>query len=118
MFIYNLSSYRNFNYNISIYELRYAGKYELTKQEVEPEKIRQGPFNRTYVTNPSVKGDFIFDHIIWNRDEIVAQLGPDIIAFTVIRDPYSLFESYFSYKNMGKETWRRHEGIHSTTSQK
>ena len=65
--------------------------------------IRQGPFNRTYVANPSVKGDFIFDHFIWNRDEIVAQLGPDITAFTVIRDPYSLFESYFSYKNVGKE---------------
>jgi len=45
----------------------------------------------------------MFDNIIWNRDEVVAQLGPDVVAFTVIRNPYSLFESYFSYRNKEKE---------------
>ena len=68
-----------------------------------PRKIRQGPFNRTYVINPSIKGDFIYDHIIWNRDEIEAQLGSNMVAFTVLRDPYSLFESYYSYINLEKE---------------
>jgi len=45
----------------------------------------------------------MFDHIIWNRDEVVAQLGPGVVAFTVIRDPYSIFESYYSYTNQEKD---------------
>ena len=44
----------------------------------------------------------MFDHFIWNRNEVVAQLGPNVVAFTVLRDPYSIFESYYSYTNMNK----------------
>ena len=65
--------------------------------------IRNGPFNRTYVVDSSINGDYMLDNIIWNRDEVVAQLGPSMTVFTILRNPYSLFESYFSYVNLEKE---------------
>ena len=65
--------------------------------------IRNGPFNRTYVVDSSINGDYMLDNIIWNRDEVMAQLGPSMTVFTILRNPYSLFESYFSYVNLEKE---------------
>jgi len=50
--------------------------------------------------DPSVKGDLLYDHIIWNRDEVVAQMGPNVTAFTILRNPYSIFESYYSFANL------------------
>lgn len=68
------------------------------------DRIRSGPFNRTYhLVDPSLKGDLLYHHFIWNRDEIVAQLGPDVVAFTILRDPYDLFESYYSFTLLPQE---------------
>ena len=33
----------------------------------------------------------------------MSQLGPTAVAFTVLRDPFSIFESYYSYRNLEKE---------------
>lgn len=63
--------------------------------------IRSGAFNRTaHLVNPSVKGDIMADQFVWNRDEVVAHMGSEVVSLTILRDPYESFESYYSHYNM------------------
>ena len=72
----------------------------MIEQFVDNQKLRTGPFNRTFLVDSSVKGDLLYDHFIWNREEVVAQMGPNVTSFTILRNPYDMFESYYSYANL------------------
>ena len=72
----------------------------MTKQEVDTLRIGSGSFNRTFAVNASIKSDVLMHHFIWNRDEVVAVMGPEIKSFTVVRNPYDMFESYYSFVNL------------------
>ncbi len=65
--------------------------------------MKTGPFNRSFVVNPSIKGDFMMQHFIWNKDEIVALMGSNVAALTILRNPINAFESFYSFVNLQEE---------------
>lgn len=65
--------------------------------------MKTGPFNRSFVVDPSIKGDVMMNHFIWNKDEIVALMGTNVTALTILRNPIDAFESFYSFVNLQEE---------------
>lgn len=65
--------------------------------------MRTGPFNRTFAIDTSTKGDVLMNHFIWNKDEVESLMGSNVAAFTILRNPITIFESFYSFVHLTEE---------------
>lgn len=60
-------------------------------------------FNRSSVLNTPWGGlavDIFTLHNRWNREQVMALMGPSTFAFSVVRDPVDQFESLYNYMGL------------------
>lgn len=75
-------------------------------------------FNRSSVLNTPWGGlpvDIFTLHNRWNRDQVMALMGPSTFAFSVVRDPVDQFESLYNYMGL-RSTYKTVNGPFYTSN--